>query len=95
MPNINYETNAKHISDVYLAMHLTNEHLGENTDGKINCEFEKMVSKNSANRKKIEEKALGKSEKPNNTNNKLGTITTPPPKPKSPALNPATAPTSM
>ena len=29
-----------------------------------------MVSKNSANRKKIEEKALGKSEKPNNTNNK-------------------------
>ena len=41
-------------------MHLTNEHLGENTDEKINCEFEKMVSKNSANRKKIERKSSRK-----------------------------------
>lgn len=69
LSNIDYETNTKYISDKNLAMHLTNEHLGENADENINCEFEKMVSKNSENIKKNGEQDLGKSEKPNNKNN--------------------------
>ncbi len=68
LSNINYEANAKYICDQNLAMHLTNEHLGENTDEQADTEFEKMLSKKPEDKENTEEN-LAKSKKSKKSNN--------------------------